>query len=81
MAAKEKYKFKIENEIYEWDNQTITGAEVRGVGPGIPDSMDLYMKMPGQPGRLVGRGESIDLRQSGIEKFYAQDASSEAGNK
>ncbi|MFD1984539.1 hypothetical protein ACFSOZ_18335 [Mesorhizobium newzealandense] len=77
---KRSINFKIENEIYEWDNQTITGAEVRGVGPGIPDSMDLYMKMPGQPGWLVGRDESIHLRQSGIEKFYAQDASSEAGN-
>ncbi|TJW49656.1 MAG: hypothetical protein E5X65_32370 [Mesorhizobium sp.] len=80
MAPKEKFKFKIENENYEWDNQSITGAEVRGVGPGIPDSMDLYVKMRGQPGRLVARGDSIDLRQPGIEKFYAQDASSEAGN-
>lgn len=41
MAAKEKFKFKIENDNYEWDNRFITGLEVRGVGPGIPDSMDL----------------------------------------
>ncbi|MER9331464.1 multiubiquitin domain-containing protein [Mesorhizobium sp. M0488] len=80
MAAHEKYKFKIENESYEWSNQFITGAEVRGLGPGIPDSMDLYMKVAGQPGRLVGADDPIDLRQRGIEKFYAQDASSEAGN-
>ncbi|MER9559844.1 multiubiquitin domain-containing protein [Mesorhizobium sp. M0323] len=80
MAAHEKCKFKIENESYEWSSQFITGAEVRGLGPGIPDSMDLYMKVAGHPGRLVGADDSIDLRQPGIEKFYAQDASSEAGN-
>lgn len=80
MAAKVKYKFKIENETYEWSNQFITGAEVRGVGPGIPNSMDLYLKVPGQPGRLVGVNDSIDLQPVGIQKFYAQDASSEAGN-
>ncbi|RUV07610.1 MULTISPECIES: multiubiquitin domain-containing protein [unclassified Mesorhizobium] len=81
MAAKEKFKFKIENDNYEWDNRFITGLEVRGVGPGIPDSMDLYVKRPGQPGQLVGRDDPIDLLPPGIEKFYAQDASSEAGNE
>lgn len=76
---KEKYKFKIENENYEWDNQSITGAEVRGVGPGIPESMDLYLKVTGEPGRLIANEDSIDLSKPGIEKFYAQDSSSEAG--
>ncbi len=76
---KEKYKFKIENENYEWNNQSITGAEVRGVGPGIPDSMDLYLKVAGEPGRLIANEDSIDLSKPGIEKFYAQDSSSEAG--
>lgn len=32
MAAKAKFKFKIENENYEWDKRFITRAEVRGVG-------------------------------------------------
>ena len=75
-----KYKFKIENEKYEWDTQTITGAEVRSVGPGIPESMDLYLKVKGEPGRLIDSDETVDLSEPGIEKFYAQDASSEAGN-
>lgn len=75
-----KYKFKIENENYEWATQFITGAEVRGVGPGIPESMDLFLKRPGKPGQLVANTDSIDLGEPGIEKFYSQEASSEAGN-
>ena len=74
-----KFKFKIENDTYEWDSQFITGAQVRAVGPGIPDNMDLYLKVPGAPGRLVQKDDSIDLNEHGIQKFYAQDASSDAG--
>jgi hypothetical protein len=74
-----KYHFKIENDTYDWPNQIITGADVRGVGPGIPESMDLFVKRKGKPGVLVANTEQFDLDEPGIEKFYAQDASSEAG--
>lgn len=74
-----KFKFKIENETYEWDEQYITGQQVRSVGPGIPESMDLYLKVRGKPGRLVANDERIDLGDPGIEKFYSQEANSEAG--
>ncbi len=78
---KEKFKFKIENTMYEWDTQFISGREVRGLGPGIPESMDLFLKVRGNPGRLVELDEKIDLSEKGIEKFYAQESSSEAGHK
>jgi hypothetical protein len=66
--------------VYDWDSQFITGAQVRSLGPGIPGSMDLFLKTPGQPGRLVKNDETIDLDQNpGIEKFYAQPSGSEAG--
>ncbi|MCK1481014.1 multiubiquitin domain-containing protein [Bradyrhizobium sp. 197] len=77
-----KHKIKVENDVYEWESQFITGAQVRALGPGIPDSMDLFLKVPGQPGRLIKNDESVDLDQHpGIEKFYAQESSSEAGVK
>ena len=72
-------KFKIENTSYEWPNQYITGSEIRGVGPGIPESMDLFLKVSGNVGRLIANDEKIDLDQPGIEKFYSQESSSEAG--
>jgi hypothetical protein len=74
-----KFKFKIENTSYEWDSQVITGQQVRSVGPGIPDNMDLYLKVAGKPGRLVANDEAIDLSNPGIEKFYSQQSSSTAG--
>jgi len=74
-----KFKFKIENVTYDGDSQFITGQQVRSVGPGIPDNMDLYLKVAGKPGRLIAKDESIDLGEPGIEKFYCQEASSTAG--
>jgi hypothetical protein len=74
-----KFKFKIENVMYEWDKQFIAGLEVRNVGPGIPESMDLFLKIKGKTGRLVASDEKIDLEEPGIEKFYSQESSSSAG--
>lgn len=72
-------KFKIENDTYDWDSDTITGAEVRALGPGIPDTMDLFVKLPGQPGRLIENSEPVSLENPGIEKFYSQNATSTPG--
>lgn len=75
-----KHKFKVENDTYEWDQPTITAADIRAAGPGIPANMDLYVKLPGSPARLVSDpNEVFDLSEPGIEKFFAQNAASEAG--
>lgn len=76
---KKKYHFKIDNTPYTWDLQFISGAEVRSVGPGIPESMDLFVKIQGKPGRLVANDDKFDLGDAGIEKFYSQESSSSAG--
>jgi hypothetical protein len=77
--AKASWEYMIENEPHKSEVRIIKGADVRAVPPGIPDTMDLYMKVRGEPGRLVKNEDEIDLGDPGIEKFYAQDASSEAG--
>lgn len=76
----QKFKFKIENETHEWPNQFITGSEVRAIPPGIPQNMDLFLKIKGKPGRLVRDEEQIDLSDhNGIEKFYSQESTSTPG--
>jgi hypothetical protein len=74
-----KFKFKIENTTYDWDSQFITGEQVRNVGPGIPDNMELYLKVTGKTGKLIEKNDSVDLMMHGIEKFYTQEGSSTAG--
>lgn len=80
MPKPKEFKFKIEEETYPWPSQFITGKEVRGVGPGIPDSMELFMKTQGKPGKLIKNDDKIDLSQPGIEKFYSQESTSTAGS-
>ena len=72
-------KLKVENVVYPWPHRYIKGSEVRGLGPGIPLGMDLYLKEKGKVGHLVQADEETDLDDPGIERFYAQNASSEAG--
>lgn len=75
-----KFKFKIETETHEWPSQYITGAEVRAIPPGIPENMDLFLKLKGKVGRLVKNDEQIDLgEESGIEKFFIQESKSTPG--
>lgn len=75
-----KYKFKIEDVSYEWSTQYITGAEVRSVGPGIPNNMDLFLKIKGKTGKLIKNDDQVDLdEKSGIEKFYTQESTSTPG--
>ena len=75
-----KFKFKIENVTHEWDSQFITGAQVRTIPPGIPDNMDLFLKLKGKAGTLVKNEDSIDLSEErGIEKFYTQESKSTPG--
>lgn len=77
---RKKYKFKIEEVTYDWPNRYITGAEVRSVGPGIPNNMDLFLKIKGKAGRLIKNEDQVDLEEnSGIEKFYTQESTSTPG--
>lgn len=78
--SKERH-VKVENVNYPWPKQYITRAEVRALGPGIPANMDVFLKRGGKPGVLVADENPIDLDEPGIEKFYAQDPSSEAGQR
>lgn len=79
MANAETFKFKIDDEKHEWPEATITGAQLRALPPGVPDNVDLFKKLHGKPGKLVKVDDVVDLSDPGLEKFYTQDSSSEAG--
>jgi hypothetical protein len=74
-----KYKFKLGNDVHEWDDQYITYQDLAEIPPGLPPGADLYIKERGKPGRLIKPGERFDLAEPGIEKFYIDDAKSGAG--
>ena len=74
-----QWPLKVENVTYHWPKQFITRAEIRTLGPGIPANMDVFLKRAGKPGILIADETPIDLDEKGLEKFYAQDPSSEAG--
>lgn len=74
-----KYTFKIENQTHVWEDQFITGAQVRAIPPGIPENMDLFLKRKSSPGELVANEDKIDLSEKGIERFYSQQADSTPG--
>lgn len=79
MASKKDFKFMIDKQQYEWPEPLISGQQLRDLPPGIPDGVDLYLRVRGRPGELIEKDQQVDLDQAGLEKFYTQDASSEAG--
>lgn len=69
----------VDGDKYEWDKGTITGAELRTVAA-IPQSAQIYLKVPGQPDDPVNDESTIDLaRHHGPAKFSTQSPGSQAG--
>lgn len=74
----QEWKLMVDNEVYEWDKSSISGAEIR-VLAAVPDGVQVWKKNHGSPDTLVELGAVIDLTQPGIERFSLQEASSGAG--
>lgn len=69
----------VDNDPYQWDKTTITGAELRTLA-GIPQSAEIYQKIPGQPDRRVLDDTTVDLAEHpGPERFSTQSPGSQAG--
>lgn len=73
-----KFKLKVDNETYEWDSETITGAQIRSLAA-VPDGVQVWRKNPGSPDTLVELTTVTQLSEPGIERFSLQEASSGAG--
>ena len=71
-------EFIVDNEPYQWHKPTITGAEIRKEAS-LPDSVQIFMKIPGKPDREIKDDTVVDLRGPGPERFSSQEACSAAG--
>jgi len=69
----------VDNEKYEWEKTTITGAELR-VLAGIPENAEIFLEVPGKPDLEVKNDQVIDLeKHHGPARFSTQSPGSQAG--
>jgi len=69
----------VDNEGYEWDQNTITGAQLR-VLASLPADVDIFHKVPGHPDQEVKDNTVVDLTlQKGPDRFSTQPVGSQAG--
>lgn len=65
-----KYKFKVRNEVFETEDQFITGREVLETAGLIPpNAYKLDLKTKGNRYQEIGLEDTVDLSNPGIEKF------------
>jgi|GEM_PF-910491 len=75
---KPKWKLKVEDEIYDWDEGSITGAQIRTLAS-VPEGVQVWQKIKHAPDLLINPQDVVSLAEDGIEKFSLQEASSGAG--
>ena len=69
----------IDNERYDWNEPTITGAQLRILGS-LPADVQIFHKVPGHPDEEVKDATVVDLtKQSGPDRFSTQAVGSQAG--
>lgn len=79
MSHPKKIELFVDNEKFSWDKGTITGAELRTLA-GIPDSADIFQRVPGKPDLEIKNDTVVDLENHhGPVKFSTQSRGSQAG--
>lgn len=69
----------VDNEGYEWDQNTITGSQLR-VLASLPSDVEIFHKVPGHPDQEVKDNTVVDLTlQKGPNRFSTQPVGSQAG--
>lgn len=67
-------KFKIDGKVVNWNEQYITGIQLRSLAS-IPSDFEVYLKVKGKfEDDLITNNETVDLARPGIEKFYSKKA-------
>jgi hypothetical protein len=65
-------KFKINDILVNWNEQFITGLQIRNLG-NISSDAKVYLKIKGKfDDDIITDNEKVDLARPGIEKFYSK---------
>lgn len=68
-----KWNFTINNNPFHWDEQYITGLQIRELGQ-IDEGDEIYLKMDGhQDDELITDEKKVDLGKPGTEHFYSKE--------
>lgn len=79
MSKPKKHLIFVDTDKYEWDKDTISGAELR-VLAAIPDNVEIFLEVPGKPDKPVKNDTVIDLENHhGPARFSTQSPGSQAG--
>lgn len=77
--AKEKISLFVDSDKYEWEKNTITGAELRSLA-GIPQNAQIFLKVPGSPDQPINDQTVTELvERHGPARFSTQSPGSQAG--
>ena len=73
-----KKDLMVDNEPYEWETESITGAEIRQLGD-VPDGVQLFQERPGKEDLEITIDMVVSLAEPGIERFSTDSIGSGAG--
>lgn len=75
----EKFLLFVDGDKYEWDQATITGAQLR-VLAAIPQNAQIFLKVPSKPDQEIKSDTVVDLEHHhGPAHFSTQVPGSQAG--
>lgn len=68
-AGRKKFKFIVDDKVYEWDQSSINGAQIRAIAK-IDPAFQLFLEGHGdKPDELVLPDKNLDL-SGGEKKFF-----------
>ena len=76
---KKSYQLFIDGDKYTWEQDTITGAQLRTLGA-IPEGVEIFLQVPGKPDQPIADNQSVNLKEHhGPARFSTQAPGSQAG--
>lgn len=79
MKESNKPELFVDNERYDWGEETIKGSEIKELA-GAPEGVALFQKKPGQPDVEIKNGDVVNLSETnGPDRFFTQVVGSQAG--